>query len=78
MKPLGWERPGWGSCGRDVGGDRGQFQVGPRGEYPAHSRVELVLVQPTLHEGDLECLNRLLPVCMRGSHAACLAGPHGG
>ena len=33
----GLDRPGRGRNGRDVGGERGQLGVGPRGERPART-----------------------------------------
>ena len=53
---------GCGRGGRDVGGERGQVGVGPRGERLARSRVEFVLGQPTVHERVLQRVDYLLAV----------------
>ena len=47
---------------RDVGGERGQLGVSPRGNRPARSRVELVPGQPTVYERVLQHLDHLLAV----------------
>jgi len=48
--------------GRDVGGERGQVGVGPRGERPARPYVEFVPGQPAIHERGLQRLDHLLAV----------------
>jgi hypothetical protein len=56
---------GWLGAGRpggDVSGERGQLRVGPRGKRLAHPHVELVLVQPALHERGLERGDHVLAV----------------
>ncbi len=49
-------------CARDVGEERGQVGIGPRGERLARPRVELVPAQPTLRERSLKGADYLLAV----------------
>jgi hypothetical protein len=48
--------------GRDVVGERDQLRIGQRDEGAAHTLVELVFSQPTVHESGLERVDRLLAV----------------
>jgi len=66
----GLGRPGCDRPSGQVSSDGGQFRVGPRRERLAHTGVEIVLVQPSLHERDLELLGRLLAVSMRRAQVA--------
>jgi len=63
-------RLGCGLLGGKVSGDCGQFRVGPRPECLADAQVELVPVQPSLHERGLEYADYLLAVGARGSQVA--------
>jgi hypothetical protein len=56
--------------GGDVGGERGQFGVGPRGERLACPRVKLVFGQPTVREGGLERVDHVLAVGVGRSEMA--------
>jgi hypothetical protein len=50
--------------GQDVGGERGQVCVGPRGQRPACARVELVPGQPAIRERVLQRLDQPLAVAV--------------
>ena len=57
-------RGGWApaSPAGDVGGDLGQFRIGPRGERLGHPRIKLVLSQQALYESGLEHIDHVLAV----------------
>ncbi len=71
--PGGLRRPGSGQPGGDVAGEGGEVRVGPRRQSPADPQVELVPVQPSLHEGGLEHLDHLLAVGVGRPQAAMAA-----
>ena len=48
--------------GGDVGGERGQLSLGPRGERLARPRVKLAFGQAALHERGLEHVDHVLAV----------------
>ena len=54
--------PAAGGPGRDVGGERGQVGVGPRGERLARPGVEFVLGQLAVYERGLQRADHLLAV----------------
>jgi hypothetical protein len=56
--------------GGDVGGDRGQFRIGPRHECVAYPRVELVFGNPALDKRSLEHVDYVLAVSMGRPDAA--------
>ena len=56
--------------GGDVGGDRGQFRIGPRRERLAYPRVKLVFGNPTMHKRGLEHVDYVLAVSMGRPEAA--------
>ena len=49
-------------CARDVGQERGQVGIGPRGERLARPRVEFVPGQPAVHERGLQRADHVLAV----------------
>lgn len=57
-------------CSRDVGQERGQVGIGPRGERLARPRVEFVRSQPTLRERGLEGADYLLAVSVARPESA--------
>jgi hypothetical protein len=56
--------------GGDVGGDRGQFCIGPRPECLAYPRIKLVFGNPTMHKRGLEHVDCVLAVSMGRPDAA--------
>jgi hypothetical protein len=54
----------------DVGGDRGQFRIGPRRECLAYPRIKLVFGNPTMHKRGLEHVDYVLAVSMGRPEAA--------
>ena len=54
----------------DVGGDRSQLRIGPRGQHLPHPRAELLFGQPALHKRGLERLDHLLAIGVRRPQAA--------
>jgi hypothetical protein len=59
--------------GGKVSGEGGQICEGPRPERLAHPQVELVPVQPSLHERGLEHVDHLLALGVRRAQAAKVA-----
>ena len=62
--------PGGGRSGRDVGGERGQLSVGPRGECLACPRAKLVFGQAACHERSLQQVDDVLAVDVGGPELA--------
>lgn len=64
--------------GGDVGGDRGQFRVGPRRECLAYPGIELVFANPATHKRGLEHVDYVLAVSIRRPEAgaACRGYRH--
>jgi hypothetical protein len=56
--------------GGDVGGDRGQFRIGPRPECLAYPRIKLVFGNPAMHKRGLEHVDYVLAVRMGRPEAA--------
>ena len=56
--------------GGKVGGDCGQFRIGPRRECLAYPRIKLVFGNSTLHKRVLEHVNYVLAVSMGRPEAA--------
>jgi hypothetical protein len=61
--------------GGDVGGDRGQFRIGPRRECLAYPRIKLVFGNPAMHKRGLEHDDYVLAVSIGRPEAA--AACHG-
>ena len=58
----------------EVGGDYGQFRIGPRRECLAYPRIKLVFGNPTLHKRGLEHVDYLLAVSIGRPEAAAARG----
>jgi hypothetical protein len=56
--------------GGDVGGNRGQFRIGPRPECLTYPRIKLVFGNPTMHKRGLEHVDYVLAVSMGRPEAA--------
>jgi hypothetical protein len=72
--PGGRGRAGCGQPGGEVSGDRRQLRVGPRRQRLAHPQIQLIPVQPPLHERGFEGADHLLAVrvrCPQVTAASC-------
>src|SRR6267154_6137971 len=56
--------------GGDLGGDCGQFRIGPRRECLAYPRIKLVFGNPAMHKRGLEHVDYVLAVSMGRPEAA--------
>jgi hypothetical protein len=70
MRPGTLRRLGCSLPGGKVSSEGGQLRDGSRPERLTHPQVELVPVQPSLHEAGLEHFDHLLAVGVRRAQAA--------